>query len=338
MPDFGRVQKFVSAGTGARQICRRAFCERLSAGLLLGRAHEKQLAGVEEVMGPLPMIQHRAPLKMKVIQEEKLAGYVRKRITYSAEANGLVHAWLLIPYAAKALPGALCLHQTTAIGKDEVVGLGGKPNLHYGQELASRGYVVLAPDYPSFGEDKTDFQREIYSRGYVSGSMKGIVNHIRAVDLLSALPEVQAKQIGVIGHSLGGHNALFVAAFDRRIRAVVTSCGFTSMFRYYDGNLKGWASDRYMPRVASVYHNSPKELPFDFPDILSAIAPRAIFVNAPVSDTNFAVAGVDECAAKVKYQFPNQRLVIVHPQSGHDFPPEIREQAYRFLDKQLGHS
>ncbi len=36
-----------------------------------------------------------------------------------------------------------------------------------------------------------------------------------------------AKRIGVIGHSLGGHNAIFTATFDERLKAVVTSCGFT---------------------------------------------------------------------------------------------------------------
>ena len=51
-----------------------------------------------------------------------------------------------------------------------------------------------------------------------SATMKGIVNHRRAVDLLASLPEVDPRRIGVIGHSLGGHNSLFVAAFDPRIK------------------------------------------------------------------------------------------------------------------------
>lgn len=230
------------------------------------------LTGVEKVMGPLPAIDHRAPLDVKTVEEVRLEHYIRKKITFLAEPGNMVHAWLLIPNGAHAAPAVLCLHQTTPIGKDEPIGRGPKTNLHYAQELVLRGYVALAPDYPSFGEDKTDFQREVYGRGYKSGSMKGIVNHIRAVDLLTSLPEVDPQRIGVIGHSLGGHNALFVAAFDPRIRAVVTSCGFTAMARYYGGNLKGWTSDRYMPLIATEYHNSPRELPFDFTDIFSAIA------------------------------------------------------------------
>jgi hypothetical protein len=126
-----------------------------------------------------------------------------------------------------------------------------------------------------------------------------------------------------------------VAAFDRRIRAVVTSCGFTAMARYYGGNLKGWSSARYMPLIASEYGNSPRNLPFDFVDVFNAIAPRAVFVNAPLHDSNFDVLGVDETIAKVKQNFPAGRLVVVHPDCEHDFPPAVRQQAYKFLDEQL---
>jgi dienelactone hydrolase len=296
----------------------------------------ENLSSVTKVMGPLPHISHRSPLNIQMLEEVKLRPYVRKNITFSAESGSIVYAWLLVPDGAHHAPAALCLHQTTHIGKDEPAGLGGKANLHYAEELAERGYVALAPDYPSFGDDKTDFQRDVYARGYKSGSMKGIVNHIRAVDLLVSLPEVDPRRIAVIGHSLGGHNALFVAAFDKRIRAVVTSCGFTSMAYYYGGNLKGWSSDRYMPLIATVYHNSPKELPFDFSDIFLAIAPRAVFINAPLHDSNFNVEGVDICLAKVKSMFPSDRLVLEHPDCEHDFPPDVRQRAYRFLDRELG--
>ena len=77
--------------------------------------------------------------------------------------------------------------------------------------------MTLAPDYPNFGE----YTFDPYDNGNTSATMKGIWNHIRAIDLLTSLPDVDPHRIGVIGHSLGGHNALFVAAFDDRIAAAV---------------------------------------------------------------------------------------------------------------------
>ena len=174
---------------------------------------------------------------------------------------------------------------------------------------------------------------------YASGSMKAIWNNVRALDVLESLPEVDHDRLGCIGHSLGGHNALFTAAFDQRIRAVVTSCGFTAMHDYYGGDLTGWSSRTYMPRIREVYHNNPDELPFDFHEVLAAIAPRSIFVNAPQHDDNFDVGGVRKVVAEAVRAFAvtgaPERLVAVYPDCGHDFPDDIRRQAYDWLDGQL---
>jgi len=316
--------------------------------VLPGQDRQEILKRLELTMGPLPAIDHSAPLDVKILEEVKLPQYRRQKITFRSPDGDRIPAYLLLPNRPGKRPGVLCLHQTTRIGKDEPAGLGGKPNLHYAAELAEHGYVAIVPDYPSFG----DYAYSFNDPEYVSGTMKGIVNHIRAVDLLISLPEVDANRIGVIGHSLGGHNALFVAAFDTRIRVVVTSCGFTSMAKYKGGNLKGWDQKRYMPLVGERYHNSPAELPWDFTDVLTAIAaadfrpgpgrpphparlPRAVFINAPLHDDNFEVSGVDDCVRAVKARFQQGNLVVVHPDCAHDFPPEVREQAYRFLDEHL---
>lgn len=286
---------------------------------------------MELAMGPMPKLDRKRSLAVKELVSEDAGSYTRTKITYEPEPGRVVFAWLMVPKAAGRRPAALCLHQTTRIGKDEPAGLGGKQNLHYAKELAERGWVVLAPDYPSFGDDKTDFEKAVYGRGYQSGTMYGIVNHTRAVDLLTAHPRVAKDQIVVIGHSLGGHNALFVAAFDQRIKAVATSCGFTAFAKYYGGNLKGWTSTRYMPRIAGVYENSPAKVPFDFTDVFAAIAPRGVYVNAPLRDSNFEWSGVDDVANAVRGRFAEGRLIIEHPSAEHDFPVPERLRAYRFL-------
>lgn len=229
----------------------------------------------------------------------------------------------------------LCLHQTIAIGKSEPAGLGGAANLRYAKHLAERGYVTLAPDYPNYG----DYKFDPYANGYVSATMKGIWNHSRAVDLLQSLPEVDGERIGVIGHSLGGHNSMFVAAFDTRLKVIVSSCGFNAFPKYYSGNLAGWSHNGYMPRIASVYDKDPKKMPFDFPEIIAAFAPRPFFANAPVGDSNFEVSGVKDCitAAAPVYELlgAKDKLTAIYPNCGHDFPEEARKVAYEWIDKWL---
>jgi dienelactone hydrolase len=297
------------------------------------RAHI--LANLQQVMGPMPPDDRKVPPDVQIYDEVKLQKYVRKTLSFASEAGDRVPAFLLIPHEIKGRAAAmLCLHQTTAIGKQEPVGMGMK-NLAYAAELAERGLVTLAPDYPGFGDYKID----VYAKGYVSATMKGIWNHRRAVDVLQSLPEVDSARIGVIGHSLGGHNSLFVAVFEPRIKAVVTSCGFNAFPKYYKGNLKGWSHKGYMPRIATDYGLDPKRMPFDFTEILGAIAPRAVFINAPTRDANFEVTGVEDCvaAASPVYELlgAKEALRPVYPDAAHDFPTEVRKQAYEFLDQTL---
>lgn len=295
------------------------------AALQPARSRDRILRKMELVMGPLPTAP-RSPLEVRTVSEETKPGYRLTLISYVPEPGDRVPAYLLTPLGNRSpRPAVVCLHQTTNIGKSEPAGLGGKPNLHYARELAERGFVTIAPDYPNFG----GYRFDPYACGYSSATMKGIWNHIRAVDVLQTLPGVDPQRIGAIGHSLGGHNALFLAAFDERVRAVVTSCGFTSFRRYMGGDLTGWSHRGYMPRIATEYGKDPSRMPFEFNDVLQAIAPRPVFASAPQRDSNFDPVGVDEAANGLAH------VTVRHPDAGHDFPPGIREEAYSFLARTL---
>jgi dienelactone hydrolase len=296
---------------------------------------------MEKAMGPLPGADRKVPLDAKVLGEEKGEGYIRKKVTFATEKGDRVPAYLLFPVTGKdgKMPAMLCLHQTIKIGKGEPVGLGGKESLHYALHLVQRGYICLVPDYPSFGDYDYDFQAAFKRGDYASGSMKAIWNNMRAIDYLQSLPDVDGEKIGVIGHSLGGHNAMFTAAFDERLKVVVSCCGFCSFAKYYGGNLKGWTSDRYMPRIASEFNNDPKKMPFDFTDVVTSFAPRAFLAVAPEKDNNFAVAGVRDVIAAAEPAYKalkaEDKLKAIYPDAGHDFPADARKTAYEFIDKQL---
>ena len=299
------------------------------------RRREHVLAGMQQVMGPLPGKASRVPLDLRIENETATEKYVRKKLTFASAPGERVPAYLLIPKGLKGkAPAVLALHQTVAIGKDEPVGLGGSANLHYGSELAERGFVVLAPDYPTMGEHQVD----IYGRGYASGSMKAIWDNMRGVDLLRSLPEVDGERLGCLGHSLGGHNTLYTAVFDERIKALVSNCGFTAFGKYYGGNIAGWSGPRYMPRIKTDYP-TPEKMPFDFHEVVGALAPRAFLALAPTGDANFEVSGVKEVIAVARpvYQLfgKPERLAALHPDCQHDWPPAMREEAYHWLEKWL---
>ena len=119
----------------------------------------------------------------------------------------------------------------------------------------------------------------------------------------------------------------------------VSSCGFCSFHKYYAGNLKGWTSDRYMPKIAKEYNNDPKKVPFDFTDVVASLAPRAFFAMSPLHDSNFDVGGVYDV---IKYAKPvyeklkaGDRLKAIHPDAKHEWPAPARKEAYEFIDAMM---
>ena len=328
------------------------------------------------VMGSAPSPLRRVPLDVKVTEEVRLdpplvaRSLVRKKLTYQSDANDHVPAYLFLPVeeqtdsasdrrknrgpdalvrtkapgrqpaesnsnssAAARRPAVLCLQQTTAVGKDEPAGVRGDPTLKYALELAERGFVTLAPDYPSFGEHDYDFKPK---RGYASGSMKAVWDNLRAVDLLQSLPEVDPERIGCIGHSLGGHSAIFTAVFEPRIKVIVSSCGFTNLRK---DDIPSWTGPRYMPLISSAFANDPSKVPFDFHELIGSLAPRPFFASAATRDDDFDVSGVRDVmqAAKTIYDLhqAGTALEAVYPDAPHSFPNETRQQAYSFLERHL---
>lgn len=304
------------------------------------------LRGMQAVMGRFPGDDRRVPLDVKVDEEADAGTYVRRLITYQSEPKSRTPAYLCIPKdvlnGKRMAPAVLCLHPTdNKVGHKVVMGLGGRAGRQYAAELAERGYVTLSPSYPHLA----NYWPNLGGLGYVSGTMKAIYDNSRGLDLLESLPEVDDSHgFGAIGHSLGGHNAVYTAVFDTRITVLASSCGFDSYLHYYDGAERvwnfgaGWCQIRYMPRLSN-YRGKLEDIPYDFHELLGALAPRPFLVNSPLHDGNFRWKSVDECAAAANPVYKllggEGKLIIKHPDCNHNFPDELREEAYKVIDSVL---
>lgn len=287
-------------------------------------------------------------LDPQVHEEVREDGYIRRLITYASEIGERIPAYVLIPERLeKPAPAMLCLHQTVAEGKRETVGLLEDTEKAYARHLVQTGYVCIAPDHLAAGEriapGREAYDTEPFYTRHPGWSAvgKAIWDARRAVDYLMTLPEVDAQRIGVIGHSLGGHGAMFAAAFDERLRACVSNCGMAT----FGGspNPLAWARDRwyvYFPALRPCFlANEPA--PFDMHEFAALIAPRAFLTISSMTDTSMPVnpQGLQELAAQLSQLYhllgAGDRFAWFYHDKGHSYPPEVRALAYAWLDGML---
>ncbi len=282
------------------------------------------------------------------LDEEKLAAYTRRKIRYVVGEDDYIPAYLLLPHQIeRPTPAVVAMHQFGP-GKGEAAGLEGDRDFAYGHELAVRGYVVLIPDYLAFGERvfprKDAFDSGSFYEQYPDWSMvgKNVEDSLSAVDVLYTLDFVDKDRIGVIGHSHGGHNAIFAAALDDRVQACASNCGM-SVFSEEEERL-AWCEDEegeytYIPALRS-YFLQNQDPPFDLHEVAALIAPRpwlnvsAYFDFAYGNQEFLAETGVRLYQVYEMYEKTDAFAYLMHG-NNHSFPRYARELAYAWLDRFL---
>jgi dienelactone hydrolase len=288
----------------------------------------------------------KPPFDLKVLDTQTLPGYERRLIEYAVAPNERIRAYLCAPTTGSGpRPGVLVLHQTAPAGKREAVGLEGDTTLAFGADLAGRGYVTLSPDSICAGE-RIDAFGPFDTRGHYlrhpdqSAMGKMLDDAIRALDLLATTDGVDPRRLGTIGHSLGAEEALMLAAFDERVRATVTSCGYATFAA--ETNRLRWARDvwfSYMPKLRPLFHQ--ERLPhWDWDNVLALVAPRALYQHTTRGDNIFpesvsAYEAGESVRAIGKLLGQPERLANVLRDGKHEVSEAARADIYDWLDRQL---
>lgn len=228
----------------------------------------------------------------------------------------------------------VALSQTSRFGAREVMGFEGDAGLAFGNRFFHAGYVVLAPDIFIAGENfdaKRDWDTSEFYKEFPSWSAMGrmLLDHQNAVDAIFSSGR-SPQCIAAVGHSLGGHNALFLGAFDKRINVVVSNAGFERIAT--DNNAERWARDAwfvYMPLLKPALKKpAPRVVPWDFDDVLRAIRPRPVFISQGTRDPIWTqVQSVSEIATAESYAGLRFRSF----EGGHEFPPRLQDEALIFV-------
>ncbi len=249
------------------------------------RARTRSLLGLD-VLRSEGLVPPRARV-VERIEEETL---IREKVLVQTQPDMWVPAWVLIPrHVEPPYPTLLCLHGH-GMSKEVVIGHPRtayerealrKYNGDYGRQFAERGYLCFCPDTRGFGE-RSDIERGDCDRLYRQALMMGQVlaglrvwDHLRAVDYLAARSDVDAERMGVVGLSMGGEHAMYVAALDERIRAAVISCAMRHLKPEFLRDPSAFCICLCIPGLFALA---------DWPDIGALIAPRPLFIEQGLQD------------------------------------------------------
>lgn len=295
----------------------------------------------DNILKCLGIFPEKVELNIKEIETVDKSTYIQKLIEYNVEKNERVKSYLLIPKNIKNAPGILAIHQHHGnwdVGKSEVVGLTSDTMYSYGVDLVERGYVVIAPDIICFedrkGKDKFNIDRDskaMYERFkfcdyLVHGTTlqtKTLHDLSVAVDVLCELEYVDKNRIGVIGHSLGGQEAILMEWFDKRIKVAASSCGLSMMQDIIDNMV-----------MHSFYLYIPNMLKYcDFDEIISEITiDRKLIMSSGLKDERHCpLSGID----KIEKMNKNANFKSIRFDGDHQFGNNEKRIIYDYIDNVL---
>jgi hypothetical protein len=272
------------------------------------------------------------PLSWKLIEEDSREGVLRQRIAYEASPGDLVEAYLLLPLQAKSkLPGVVVHHSTVDYSIRQPAGLEGPAEDHFGLKLAQRGFVALCPRnylWPTNDSlQAAERAAEFLARQPRAKGMANMLFHSQlAVDLLSSLPNVDAERIGVVGHSLGAKESLYLAAFDQRIKAAVSSEGGEGV------GFSNWHDAWYLGPEAAT-----SDFPLEHHELLALAAPRPfLLIGGEAADGDRGWPLVLAALEVWKLYGQPAPLAFYNHRRGHSVPPEAEKRIYEWLETYLG--
>jgi dienelactone hydrolase len=270
----------------------------------------------------------RIPPEWEIRDSAQDGGIVRRRIRYETERGHETEAYLLMPHKPKRrLPAVVVLHSTVDYTIRQGAGLEGPTEAAWGLRLAERGMVVICPrcflwdDMPPANYEARVAEhrrRHPLSRGIA----KMLYDARRAVDLLESLNEVDAARIGAAGHSLGAKEALYLAAFDERIRACVSS--------------EGGIGTTYSNWDAPWYWGDREFFGREHHELLALAAPRAfLLIGGNSADGDRSWPFIEAALSVYRFYGEPCRLGFYNHAKGHTIPRLAEQRTYEWLQTYL---
>ena len=280
-----------------------------------------------EFLGPLARAHleqgaNRQPPRWTLLDADQIDGIRRWRIRYFVETDQEVEAYLLLPAGTdQTCPGLVVFHSTVNESILQPAGIEGAPEKAFGLQFARLGFVTLSPRnflWPTNRRiDARGQTRHFQGRHPASKGMdRMLLDGIVAVDLLASLHEVDPDRLGCVGHSLGAKEALYLAAFDERVRVTVSSEGGIGT------RFSNWHDDWYLgPTIREPGFNREHH------ELLALVAPRRfLLLGGDAADGDRSWPFIEAALPAYRLYGAGDELGLFNHGRGHAVPPEALER------------
>lgn len=281
-------------------------------------------------LGPMP--DPRPSVKLEFLKEERLPDVVRSLVRYEGEPGLFVEGYLLRPDdipAGEKRPAIVGLHQTTDDSIDEIAGVSGPDAMQIGLKLAQRGLIVFCPRcflWQNVRSLNEAVEKHRARHPETTGMAKMLYDAQRGVDVLLSLPEVDPNRIGAVGHSLGAKEALYLAAFDERVKVAVASEGGLTF------GSTNWHAPWYLGTAIQ-----QESFDRNHHELLALIAPRPFLILG--GESGRGAADGDRSWALIEPALPVWRLYgsparlgMLNHHQGHSVSPESFQWMAEWLE------
>lgn len=293
-------------------------------------------------MGAWPdIIAHPEVTILETIERED---FTQHKIKFLWTPTELTEGYLLVPKGPDEPRPAVV---TVYYEPETLIGESGE-NRDFALALARRGFVTLAIGTREASAAKT---YAIYWPSLEAAEVQPLsmlaYAAANAWQVLAARPEVDAKRIGIVGHSFGGKWAMFASClYDKFACAAWSDPGIVfddrDSVNYWEPWYLGYHSPpwraRGRPTVENPIHGLYPRLKtsgHDLTELHALMAPRPFLVSGGSEDTLTRWAPLRQSIA-VNRLLGYENRVAMHNRPEHAPNPQSNEVIYRFFEHFLG--
>ena len=267
----------------------------------------------------------------------RLKHHTRHMVRVDVGPDGIsTKGYLMVPHGEGPFPGVVVVYYDPETGAGK-----GKELRDFGHQLAQRGFVTLSigtpPNHYYPSKDNAQLQ-PLSSLAYAAANCHTALANLEYVD---------AKRIGIVGHSYGGKWAMFASCLYDKFACAAWSDGGI-VFDEQRGNVNYWEPwylgyDKDVKRKAGIpVENNPRtgaykrmiESGHDLHELHALMAPRPFLVSGGSEDKPKRWTALNHSVAVNKLLGYKNRVAMSN-RDGHSPTAESNEQIYAFFERFL---